>query len=127
MPFAAIVAVVLLLVVDVFQLALALGAPLGAAAWGGQAVGVLPTRLRIASAVAGLLVYPLIIAIVLASAGLIDAAWLPVQGPVAMWLLTGLFLLGALVNAVSRSRPERVWAPVSLAIAVCCAVVAINA
>jgi hypothetical protein len=31
------------------------------------------------------------------------------------------------MNGLSRSRPERVWAPVSLLVAVCCVVVALAA
>jgi hypothetical protein len=121
---AAIVAVVLLGVVSVFQIALAFGAPLGNAAWGGQHDGVLPTRLRIASGVVGTVVYPLIALFVLASAGLIDADWMPGTGKAGMWVLTGLFSLGALANFASRSKMERYWGPVSLAIAVCCGVIA---
>ena len=119
------VAVVLLGVVSVFQIALALGAPWGNAAWGGQHDGVLPVGLRIASAVVGLVVYPLIAAFVLASAGLIEADWLPGTGKVGMWVLTGFFSLGAIANFASRSKAERNWGPVSLAIAICCGLIAI--
>jgi hypothetical protein len=127
MGVAAAVAVALLAVVTLFQLALVIGAPWGAAAWGGQHPGILPMRLRIASAVTGLLVYPLIIAVVLAASGLIDDAWLPVSSPVAMWVLAGLLGLGALANFISRSPVERYWGPVALAIAICCAIIAIGA
>jgi hypothetical protein len=72
MDAAAVVAVALLGVVGVFQLALAFGAPLGGAAFGGQHEGILPTRLRIISGVAGSVVYPLAIALVLASVGWVD-------------------------------------------------------
>jgi hypothetical protein len=121
---AACVAVVLLAVIIVFQMALALGAPLGKAAWGGQNEGVLPTRLRIASAVAALLIYPLIIVAILGSAGFIEGDFLPVSERQLMWALGGLFTLGGIANLVSRSRIERLWAVVSISIAVCCAVIA---
>jgi hypothetical protein len=107
-----------------FQLALALGAPWGAAAWGGQNPGVLPTPMRIASAAAGLLVYPIVIAVVLAASGLIGDGWLPVDGTLAMWVLAALLGLGAVMNFVSRSRPERFWGPVALATALMCAFIA---
>jgi len=125
MTFAAVVAVVLVTIVAAFQVALALGAPLGKAAWGGRSEGVLPTRLRIASGLAAIVVYPLIALYVLASADLIDLEWLP-TGATGMWVLTGFFTLGTVANLASRSKIERVWAPVSLAIAVCCAIVAIG-
>jgi hypothetical protein len=125
MTFAAVLAVVLLAVVAVFQIALAFGAPLGKAAWGGRSEGVLPPRLRVASGLAGIVVYPLIALYVLASEDLIDLEWLP-TGATGMWVLTGFFTLGTLANLASRSKVERVWAPVSLAIAVCCSVIAIG-
>jgi hypothetical protein len=123
---AAIVAVVLLGAVTLFQLALVLGAPWGAAAWGGQHPGVLPTRLRVASAVTAIVVYPIIIAIILASAQLASIDWLPVKGAAPMWVLAALFVLGAVMNAVSRSRIERIWGPVTLVIAIGCGIVAIS-
>lgn len=125
MTFAAVLAVVLVTIVAVFQLALALGAPLGRAAWGGRSEAVLPTRLRIASGLAAILLYPLIALYVLASADLIDLEWLP-TGVTGMWALTGFFTLGTLANLASRSKIERVWAPVSLVIAACCSIVAIG-
>lgn len=126
MQIAGIVAVALLAVVVVFQLALALGAPWGAAAWGGAHQGVLPKRLRMASAIAGVMVYPIIIALVLAASGLIDATWFSVGRSIAMWTLAGLLALGALGNFVSRSPRERLWGPVALAIAICCAIIAVS-
>jgi hypothetical protein len=122
---AGIIAVALLLVVTGFQVALALGAPLGAGAWGGRHRGVLPARLRIASAATGLVIYPLVMAIVLDASGLIDVEWLP-RGPIVMWALAALFALGSLANFASRSPVERLWGPVALAIAICCTVIAVT-
>lgn len=126
MILAAILAVALLAVVAAFQLGLAFGAPWGAAAWGGQHPGVLPQKLRIASGVAALVVYPLVIALVLASAGMIDDGWLPVDGTLIMWGLAGLLGLGAVMNVASPSRPERNWGAVALTIALCCALIALK-
>jgi hypothetical protein len=126
MTIAALIATVLLALVAVFQVALALGAPLGDMAWGGRNTGVLPIGLRLASGITGLLVYPLITLAILASAGLIEAAWLPLTGPIAMWSLAVLLGLGAVANLASRSPRERLWGPVAGGIAVCCAVVAIG-
>ena len=123
---AAIVAVVLLAAIGVFQIALALGAPLGFAAWGGRHGGVLPAGFRVASGVVGLVAYPLIGLFVLASAGVIQADWMPGTGSTGMWVLTGLFALGTLANFASRSKRERYWGPVSLVIAVCCGIIAMR-
>ncbi len=124
MEAAAIIAVVLIAVLTVFQIALAAGVPFGAAAWGGAHPGVLPTRLRSASAVAGVVVYPPIALLILDSSGVIDIGWS--VKTVWLWVLTGFFLLGTLANAASRSKVERFWAPVSLGVAVCCGAVAIG-
>ena len=124
MKFAAIVAVTLISVVSIFQIALAFGAPLGKAAWGGRHQGVLPKGLRIASAVAAFIVYPLIAVAGLDAAMLLDGRFMPVNDKALMWGLTLLFGVGALANLASRSTIERGWAPVSLTIALCCAVVA---
>jgi hypothetical protein len=53
MEAAAIIATVLLLILNLFQLALAAGAPWGAAAYGGGWEGVLPRGIRINSLVFG--------------------------------------------------------------------------
>ena len=124
METAAAIAATLLGAIAVFQLALAIGAPWGRAAWGGQHPCVLPGRFRAASAFVGIVVYPLFVVVVLVAAGVVerDGIWTPVEA--VMWGLTAFFGLGAVANSVSRSRPERVWGPVSLAIAVCCGIVA---
>ena len=127
MPLTAALAVALLAAVALFQAALALGAPFGKAAWGGQHPGVLSARLRIASGVAAVVVYPLVVLLVLAVAGVVEWGWTPGTARVVGWLLAGLFTVGALLNAISRSPAERWWAPASLGIAVCCAVLALSA
>jgi hypothetical protein len=125
MTIAAAIAIGLLAILAMLQLALALGAPLGAAAWGGGHPGILPRRLRIASAVAGVLVYPIIGLVVLSADGMIGA-WLPFDSTVAIWVLVVFFALGAVVNAISRSAPERIWSPVSATLAITCAVIALK-
>jgi hypothetical protein len=108
----------------VFQLLLVAGAPLGRFAWGGRNV-VLPTNLRIGSAVAVVL-YGLFALLMLEAAGRVGVLPRGLVGT-AIWVLTGFFTLGVAMNAVSRSRPERlVMTPVSLALAVVALVLALN-
>ena len=126
MVIAGIVAVVLLASIALFQAALALGAPWGEAAWGGQNPGVLPRNLRIASGIGAIVIYPLVIVLVLAGAGLISDDWLPVDTTMVMWVLAALLMVGAVMNLISRSSRERLWAPVALAVAICCALIAIG-
>lgn len=121
---AAWIAAALIVVLTVFQLALALGAPAGAAAWGGSHPGVLPTRLRVASGFVAVFFYPVVAIELLYVADVVDFGWDVSQ--LWIWVLAGLFVLGALANFASRSRIERIWGPVSLVLAVCCAVIAVG-
>lgn len=124
MVIAAVVATALLASLTVFQLALGFGAPLGAMAWGGQHHGTLPTRLRVASAVAGLVLYPAIAVVVLSAGGVIGDDWIPIDTGLVAWALVVFFAIGTIVNAISRSSPERIWSPVCAALAICCAILA---
>ena len=124
MTIAAVVAASLFGLIAVFQLALALGMPARRMAWGGQYEGKLPVGLRVASAVAGVVIYPLATLLILEAGGVTDFEVVPDVGPVGMWVFTGLFALGGILNLVSRSKAERIWAPVSMGIAICCGIIA---
>jgi hypothetical protein len=110
------------MLVAVFQLALAAGAPLGYFAWGGAYEGVLPTPLRWAS---------------LGSAGILGLAiWLLRRrtdhrhppSPVihrATWILTAFLILNTIGNLASASPAERItMTPFSVTLAVCVLIVA---
>lgn len=115
MPFA-VALTVLLVLLSAFQLALAAGAPLGRFAWGGQH-RVLPTRLRIGSGVS-ILIYAVIVLLTWSRVGVIDL-FPRVVSEVGMWVVFGYFALGIVMNALSRSKPERfTMTPVCLVLAV---------
>ena len=111
------------LVIAAFQLLLALGAPLGRAAYGGRNA-VLSPRLRRASAVA--VVIWLLAAVVILGAGGVVAVPLPdVVLGIGPWVLVVLSVLGTIVNLASSSPWERFgWAPFSAALAVLSFIVA---
>jgi hypothetical protein len=114
-PFA-IVLTIILAVLAIFQAALALGAPIGRYAWGGQH-RVLPLRLRIGS-VASILIYALIVVIAFDRLGAIDVFPEPFS-VIAMWVIFGYFTLGIFMNGISRSKPERnVMTPVCIVLSV---------
>ena len=125
MQATAIVATVLLVVLMLFQLALAAGAPWGAAAYGGAIPGVLPKGIRINSLLFGLVAYPLIILYILDAGGVVESSWLPGRS-VVLWVLVAFFALGTVANAASRSKIERLWAPVTLTIGVCILILALG-
>lgn len=115
---------VLLAALTVLQVLLALGLPLGRFVWSGQH-RVLPARLRIGSAVAVVL-YAAMAAVLLSRAGVIpggDSLFVRVL----TWVLVGYFALGILMNAISRSRPERfTMTPVSIVLAVAALIIALT-
>ena len=100
-------------VLGAFQLALACGAPWGKFAWGGQHPGTLPRDYRFASA-ASVVIVALFAGIILQRAGVIsplsDAASL-----IGLWIFIGYMGIGTIMNGISRSRPERIWSPYSIA------------
>lgn len=127
MNIAASIATGLIGVIIIFQLALAAGAPWGAASWGGRHSGVLPPHLRIASAVAGLIVYPAMLVFILDAADLVTLGLADRRLTIVLlWVLVGLFGLATMANLASPSRVERVWAPVALSVGVCCASIAVG-
>jgi hypothetical protein len=121
---AALTGAVLLGGLAVFQLLLIAGAPLGRFAWGGQHV-VLPTNLRISSGVA-IALYAVFGVVMLQAAGAVTVFPRGVVG-VAIWVLTAYCAVGVAMNALSRSRAERLlMTPVVLVLAVLCLVLALG-
>jgi hypothetical protein len=123
---AAILACAGFLVIAGFQLALALGAPWGRAAWGGKNPGRLPSSLRRASAVSAVvwLIAPIVV---------LDRAGMPVVdlpdviAQVGTWAVVAVSFLGALVNFASSSPYERFgWGPFALILGLLSLVVALS-
>ena len=122
-----VVAAVLFVAMAGFQVALALGAPLGQHVLGGRTPGPLSMRLRVASTVAAAILVGLAV-VVLARAGVIgwptEAAG--VLAP-ACWVIAGYMALNTLGNLKSTSRLERtVFAAVTAILAILCAYVALS-
>ena len=106
-----------------FQLALALGAPLGHAAWGGAQETLTP-GLRVGSAVS-VPFYMLAIGVILRRAGM-NVPWVASGvARIGAWALVVLLLLSALGNLASQSSWERyLMAPLALVLAALCFLVA---
>lgn len=115
---------VVIAALGVFQLALAAGAPLGRFAFGG-AHERLPVGYRVGSLVS-IVIYSACAAIILDRAGLIDVVVAEVSG-IGAWVVAGFLTLGVLMNAISRSKPERfTMTPVALVLAGCAYGVAVG-
>jgi hypothetical protein len=125
MEVAAIAAASVLGVLVLFQLALAAGMPLARAAWGGEH-RVLPSRLRLGSAVA----VPILGAaawLVLARADLVTPGADSMFVRIAVWVFTGYFTLNTLGNLASKSKLERaVMTPATVLLVACFVTVALS-
>ena len=122
---AAVLICVILGALAIGQVLLIAGLPLGHFAWGGQS-RVLPTRLRVGSAIS-IVLYALFAFVTIERAGITHVIEPDGVVYVAMWVLTGYFTLGIVLNGISRSKPERnVMTPVSLLLAVLCLIVALG-
>ena len=120
---AAVVAAVCFTVFATFQLALAVGAPVGEAAYGGMHSD-LSAGLRITSAVAAI-VYCLAALVVLRRGGYHVPLISTRVARVATWMLAGLMSLGALVNFASSGDWGRFgWGPFALILGILYVVVA---
>jgi len=120
---AARLATVGFIVLIVFQLLLALGLPLGRAAFGGQ-YETLPISLRVGSLIS-IALYTVAIVVVRARAGLRKASSNSRFAKIGTWFFAVLLFLGALLNLASSSPWERFgWAPFALIMSALCFVVA---
>lgn len=101
----------------IFQLALIAGAPLGKFAWGG-AHRILPAKLRIAS-MTSIVLYALFGVFIATQGGLVYPIGNEQVISTGMWIFTVYFFIGIIMNAISRSKPERnLMTPVAAILAV---------
>lgn len=121
---AALLAIGLLGAVVLLQLLLALGLPLGGAAWGGRH-RTLPRRLRVASGIAaGVLVIAMWL--VATEAGFLPAGVGTPGSGILVWVFAGFFALNTLGNLVSESVVERrLMAPITIYLALSFALLAL--
>jgi hypothetical protein len=116
---AALAAVTGFTVLAAFQAALALGAPLGHAAWGG-AYSQLPPGLRIASAL-DVAFWILATGVILRRGGFRVQRISPAVARWGTWVLVAVLTLSALMNFASSSPWERyLWGPLALIMAGLC-------
>ena len=120
---AAVVAAIGFAGIAIFQLALAAGAPMGHAAWGG-ANARLSTAQRGASA-AAVVFYAAAALIVLGRAGVLRARGNAALFRWGIWFLAVAMAIGALPNFASQSRWENlIFGPLALVLAILCVIVA---
>lgn len=124
---AAITAAVLFGVVALFQLALALGVPWGAYAYGGRAVrddGTLPPTYRGASA-ATAVVLVLFAVVMLTRAGVVGTSGDSTAVTMLSWVIVGFMVINTPMNLLGKHWIEKfVFGGITLALVVLCAIVA---
>jgi len=110
-------------VIAAFQLLLALGAPLGRAAYGGRNAELSPAFRR--ASAGAVLIWLLAAVFILGRGGVLSVPLPDVVVDVGAWVLVVLSVLGTIVNLASSSPWERFgWAPFSAALAVLSFIVA---
>ena len=115
---AAILHTAFMILVILFQIARAVGAPWGQYAMGGSFPGVYPVALRIA-AVGQTIFLVFWAAIILARAGLAFARWQKLARRL-IWLFVILSIVATLLNAITPSGPERaIWLPIAAGLLLC--------
>lgn len=105
MPLFAFVFLVLTVIIAIFQIALALGAPLGEFTLGGKHPGKLPGNLRIAAVVQ--LIILVCFGLIIASRAGLALTSLHSFSRIAVWVVFAFFIPGSILNLSSSSKKER--------------------
>lgn len=109
---AAIIFANLTVIVILFQGCLALGMPYGEASMGGKYPGTYPPKMRFV-AVFNMLLLSFIAALILAKADILFPQLKPASA-IGVWFIVVFFGIGTVLNSITPSKIERMWAPVAL-------------
>lgn len=96
-------------VVVLFQLCLALGAPWGAASMGGRFPGKYPPKMR-SVAIVNMLILAFLILVVLVRADMLLPRFRSMSN-IAIWFVVTFSALSLVLNIITPSKTERIWAP----------------
>jgi len=95
-----------------FQGCLAAGLPWGAASMGGKFPGKYPKKMRIV-AVVNMVILGFLAAIVLSKANVYFVQLKPITS-IGIWVVVGFSAIGTILNTITPSKIERIWAPLAL-------------
>ncbi len=109
----AIIFTILTTIVVIFQGCLAAGLPWGSASMGGKYPGKYPPKMRVV-AIVNMLIILFINALVLAKSEKYFHS-LKDMADIGIWIIVVFFGIGTIMNTITPSRIERIWAPVALA------------
>jgi hypothetical protein len=111
-------------IVIIFQGCLAAGMPWGVASMGGRYPGKYPPKMRVV-AILNILTLLFMAAIVLSKADLLLPQLKSISG-IGIWVIAAFFVIGTVLNTITPSRIERIWAPVALIQVITSIIVAIG-
>ena len=99
-------------IVILFQVCLAAGLPWGKASMGGKFPGKYPPKMRFLTII-NITILGFFTLIVLSRAGLLLPPIMPISR-IAIWVVAVFTLAGTIMNTITPSKIERIWAPVAL-------------
>ena len=111
-------------IIIIFQGCLAAGVPWGEASMGGKYPGKYPPKMRIV-AILNILILAVIAVIVLSRAGFI-LPQLNKISRIGIWFIVVYFGIATVLNSITPSKIERIWAPVALVQMITSIIVAIS-
>ena len=107
----AIIFTVLTVIIIIFQGCLVAGMPWGTASMGGKFPGKYPPKMRIV-AVINMIILFFIALIVLIRADILVSQLMPFS-KIAIWFVIIYSGIGTVLNTITPSKIERIWAPVA--------------
>lgn len=111
-------------IVIIFQGCLAAGIPWGEASMGGKYPGKYPPKMRIV-ALLNMAILAFFAAIVLSKANILFPQLNSISG-IVIWVIAVFFVFGTIMNTITPSKIERIWAPVALIQLITSLLVALN-
>jgi len=101
------------IIVTIFQLALAFGAPLGKFANGGKFPGSLPKNMRFVPLIQIAILWFFLYIVLIETNIIINQ--ISAIGSIGIWFVLAFFFMGSVLNLITPSKPERmVWGPVNV-------------
>lgn len=101
----------LTIIVIIFQLCLAAGLPWGSASLGGRYPGKYPPKMRVVAIMNAFIL--IFIAIIVLSRANLFLPEMIAFSKYAIWVVVLFFAISTVMNIITPSKIERIWAPVS--------------
>lgn len=111
LPFVILLHSIFVGILILFQLCLAAGLPWGAASMGGKFPGVYPRTMRFVAVINAMVLFTLS-CIVLIEAGVFFIEYRFISS-IGIWLVVCYYFLGTILNSITPSKIERIWAPIA--------------